>query len=60
MITKNFIYFFLLCFWVVGVIGGFGYAMYSNAYFIGVCILVVGAEAFPQVKKWWKKLNDLS
>lgn len=44
--------------YVVGAIGGFGYAMYSKAYFIGICVLALAAMAFPTLKKFWKELNS--
>ena len=53
---RQFILFALVCMWFVGTVGGFGYACYSKAYFIGVCVAVVGAIAFPQVKRWYKEL----
>ena len=53
---KKFYYFFALCAYVVGAIGGFGYAMYCKAYFIAACIVVLAAMAFPLAKKY---LNEL-
>ena len=53
---KNFIKFALICAWFMGTVGGFGYACYSKAYLIAACVAIVGAIAFPQVKRWWKEL----
>ena len=53
---KKILKFFGLFAYVVGSIGGFGYAMYSKAYFIGVCVVVLAAMAFPTAKKWLDSL----
>ena len=51
----NFLAFFCLCAYVLGAIGGFGYALYSKAYLITVCIVVLAVMAFPKAKEWWNK-----
>lgn len=33
--------------YAVGSIGGVGYAIYSHAYFVGVCVFFLGVMAFP-------------
>lgn len=48
--------FFGLCAYVLGAIGGFGYAMYSKAYLIAACIVVLAVMAFPKAKEWFKGL----
>lgn len=53
---KKFLYFFALCAYAVGAIGGFGYAMYSKAYFISICLVALAVMAFPTVKSCFKKL----
>lgn len=53
---KKFGYFFALCAYVVGAIGGFGYALYSKAYFIAVCVVALAAMAFPTAKKFFQDL----
>lgn len=50
--------FFGLCAYVLGAIGGFGYAMYSKAYLIAACIVILAVMAFPKAKEWWKKMID--
>lgn len=45
-----------LCAYAVGSIGGFGYALYSKAYFVAVCVVVLAAMAFPTAKNWFKSL----
>ncbi len=47
-----------LCAYVVGAIGGFGYAMYCKAYFIAVCVAALAAMAFPTAKKFFLDLLD--
>ena len=48
--------FFALFAYVLGFVGGFGYAIYSKAYLIGVCVAVLGIMAFPTAKKLFFKL----
>ena len=48
--------FFGLFAYVVGAIGGFGYACYCKAYVIAVCIILLAVMAFPTAKKWFKEL----
>jgi uncharacterized membrane protein len=55
---KKFIYFFALCAYAVGTIGGIGYACYSKAWFIAVCVAVLGIMAFPKAKEFFKKLSE--
>lgn len=45
-----------MCAYVVGAIGGFGYAMYCKAYFIAVCVIALAVMAFPTVKSCYNKL----
>lgn len=49
-------YFFGLCAYTVGAIGGFGYACYCKAYFIAVCVVALAVMAFPTVKSFYNKL----
>lgn len=39
------------CLYALGLIGGFGVAMYSKEYLFAVCIIALGAMAFPYVRK---------
>ena len=50
--------FFVLCAYVLGAIGGFGYALYSKAYLIAACIVILAVMAFPKAKEWWKGLME--
>ena len=56
---KKFWNFFVLCFYAVGAIGGFGYAMYSGAYFIASCVIVLTILAFPEAKKMFKDMMNM-
>ena len=55
---KKFGYFFGLCAYTVGAIGGFGYAAYCKAWFIAICVVVLAAMAFPTVKSFYNKLMN--
>lgn len=54
---KRFASFFGLCAYALGSIGGFGYAMYSKAYLIGVCVFILAAMAWPTAKRLFKVLT---
>lgn len=54
----NWIAFFGLCAYVLGAIGGFGYALYSKACLIAVCIVVLAIMAFPKAKEWFRGLME--
>lgn len=49
--------FITLSFYVLGVIGGTGYACYNQAYPIAIGVLVTGALALPQVKEIFEDLT---
>lgn len=55
--SKKFLCFFGLAAYAVGSIGGIGYACYSKAYFIAVCVAVLAGMAFPTAKEWFKTLT---
>lgn len=55
---KKLIYFFCILFYMVGALGGFGYACYLHKYFIALCIVILAIMAWPQVKKFYNKLNS--
>lgn len=50
---KKFLQFFEMVAYVVGAIGGFGYALYSRAYLIAICIVILAVMAFPAFRKCW-------
>lgn len=53
---RKFLCFFALCAYVVGAIGGFGYALYSRAYFIAACVVALAVMAFPKARDFFKEL----
>ena len=53
---KKYIYFVDLFLYVMGVIGGVGYAAYSGAWVIVVAVLVLGVMAFPTAKKYYDEI----
>lgn len=53
---KKFLFFFLLAFMVVGVIGGFAVALTSGYTFIAVCILSVAILAVPGIVVTFQRL----
>ena len=55
---KKFGYFFGICAYALGSLGGFGYAIYCKAYLIAVAIIVLAAMAFPTLKKFFNKLTE--
>ncbi len=55
---KKFLYFFAMCAYGVGAIGGFGYACYCKAWVIAACVAVLAAMAFPKAKEFYNKLTE--
>jgi len=55
---KGFIYFALICLYVLGTIGGIGYACYNHAYLIAVGVAAVAAMTFPYIKGVFKKMVE--
>ena len=47
-----------LAVYLLGVIGGVGYAAYSGAWVIAVCAALLGVMAFPKVKEAFKMLSN--
>lgn len=50
---KKFLQFFEMVAYILGAIGGFGYALYSRAYLIAICIVVLAWMAWPEFRKCW-------
>ena len=53
---KKIYYLFVLCLYVLGAIGGFGYCIYAKAYLIAIDVLALSAMAFPYAKQCFKNL----
>jgi len=39
--------------WLIGTIGGFAYCAKQGQWLPAVCCLILGAMAFPTVKRWF-------
>lgn len=50
--------FFIIIVYVLGTIGGFGYALYGGSWPIAIAIVILGALAFPKVKEAFKTLTS--
>lgn len=50
--------FFILALYVLGVIGGIGYALYNSAYLIALGVIVVAAMALPTAMSYMDKLME--
>lgn len=55
---KYFVAFFWLVVYLLGLIGGVGYAAYNGAWVIAVCAALLGVMAFPKVKEAFKMLSN--
>lgn len=55
---KGFICFLQICLYILGTIGGIGYACYNHAYLIAVGVAAVAAMAFPYIKGKFKKMVE--
>ena len=50
--------FFIIIAYILGTIGGFGYALYGGSWPIAIAIIVLGVLAFPKVKEAFKTLTS--
>lgn len=55
---KYFVALLWLAVYLLGVIGGVGYAAYSGAWVIAICVVLLGVMAFPKAKEAFKVLSD--
>lgn len=55
---KGFIYFVLICLYILSSIGGIGYACYNKVYPVAVGVAAVAAMAFPYIKGVFKKMVE--
>ena len=53
---KEIFSFLILALYILGAIGGFGYACYSGAYLIAVAVVALSVMALPTA---WKCFKDL-
>lgn len=49
-------YFFGICGWLLGSIGGVGYACYNHAYLIAAAVVFLAVLSFPKVREFVSKL----
>ena len=49
-------YFFMICLYLLGTIGGIGNAVYNKSYLIAVGVAAVGYMAFGKVKGYFDNL----
>lgn len=50
--------FFKIIAYVLGLIGGLGWTIYSKGYVIAICVAVLGLMAFPEFKNSIKKILE--
>ena len=55
---KKAIDFAICALWVLGTIGGIGYAIYEGAYPIAAGVAALSVRSLPTVKKHFKELTD--
>ena len=55
---KYFVALLWLAAYAVGLIGGVGYAAYSGAWVIAICVILLGIMAFPKAKEAFKMLSN--
>lgn len=58
MKAKKLIVFFLLCAYILGTIGGFGYAVYGGSWPIALGVVVLAAMASPIAWRLFKFLSN--
>lgn len=55
---KYFVALLWLVAYAVGLVGGVGYAAYSGAWVIAICVILLGVMAFPKAKEAFKVLSN--
>jgi len=53
--AKGFFSMFMMMAYLMGSVGGFGYAMYCEAYVIAGAIILLSYMAFPKAKEYFEK-----
>lgn len=53
--AKGFFAMFMMMAYAMGSIGGFGYAIYSEAYVIAAAIVLLSVMAFPKARYYFEK-----
>lgn len=55
-IIKKLGYFAGICGWILGAVGGVGYACYNRAYLIAAAVAFLAVLSFPKVREFVEKL----
>ena len=55
---KKFINLAVCCLWVLGALGGVGYALYEGAYPIAAGVAALSIMSFPTVRKHFNELAE--
>lgn len=55
---KEAFYFFMICLFFLGVIGGVGCSIYSGSWPVVIGVVAVGFMAWPKLVEYFKKMTN--
>ena len=58
MDMKKYFSFVMICLYILGVIGGLGWTLYSGGYVIAVGVVAVAYMAWPKLMEYFRNLTD--
>lgn len=58
MDMKKYFSFIMICLYILGVIGGLGWTLYSGGYVIAVGVVAVAYMAWPKLVEYFHDLTD--
>ena len=58
MDMKKYFSFLMICLYILGVIGGLGWTLYSGGYVIAVGVVAVAYMAWPKLVEYFRNLTD--
>ena len=58
MDMKKYFSFVMICLYILGVIGGLGWTLYSGGYVIAVGVVAVAYMAWPKLVEYFHDLTD--
>lgn len=58
MDMKKYFSFVMICLYILGVIGGLGWTLYSGGYVIAVGVVAVAYMAWPKLVEYFRNLTD--
>lgn len=58
MDMKKYFSFVMICLYILGVIGGLGWTLYSGGYVITVGVVAVAYMAWPKLVEYFRNLTD--